>query len=30
MNETDTSEEMAKILRVLPDALDKLNDEWYQ
>jgi len=30
MNGTDTSEEMAKILRVLPAAIDKLNDEWYQ
>lgn len=29
MNETDTSEEMARILRVLPAAIDKLNDEWY-
>jgi hypothetical protein len=30
MNETETSEEMAKILRVLPAAIAKLNDEWYQ
>ena len=29
MNE-ETTKEMAEILRVLPDAIAKLNDEWYQ
>jgi hypothetical protein len=28
MNETE--KEMAEILRVLPAAITKLNDEWYQ